>query len=251
MRTMLIALTLLIAGCGRSPEMVEIDRDLARLVTSDTTALVDIKIDKLRGTPLYQKYIAGRIDAVKGRDDASEALFVFDGKQPRVFWKEKAGVFESVNGKGKVQPGRGSGGVPPALREKMRAIPSQSQIWGVGLGSSLMALDAVPQQGNLANLRNLFQALESWTMAADLAASAKIEANGVYRTGKDAQQIHDALRGLLGIARLSTPSDSPELLRLYDGVQISMEETSVRIKSEIAPADLDSLMRQFPANTSH
>ncbi len=248
MRTVLIALMLVISGCGRrGGETVEIDRDLARLISSDTTALVDMKIDKLRGTELYQKYVAKQIDAVKERKDASEALFVFDGKQPRVFWKEKAGVFEWSDGKGKTQLGRGSGGVPPVLREKMRAIPPQSQIWGVGLGSSLVALDAIPKQGNLANLRNLFQALESWTMAADLRSSAKIEMSAVYRTQQDAQQIHDALRGLLGIARLSTPSESPELLRLYDGVQISMEKATVGVKADIAAADLDSAVKKLPA----
>ena len=110
-----------------------------------------------------------------------------------------------------------------------------------------MALDAIPKQGNLANLRNLFQALENWTLAADLRSSAKVEVNAVYRTEQDARQINDALRGLLGLARLSTPSDSPELLRLYDGVQISMEKATVRMTADIATADLDSAMKKLPA----
>jgi hypothetical protein len=243
MRAALIALVLLVTGCGpRGTKTVEIDPALARLIPSDTTALANVKVDPLRASPLFQKYLAKQLASVS----ASEVLFVSNGKDQRVFVKEKAGLFEFKKDGSKVKPTGPFGRLPPVLREKIRLIPVQSQIWGVGLGSSLMALDAIPKQGNLANLRNLFQALESWTVAATLSSNLKAEASAVYRTEQDAKQIHDALRGLLGLARLSTPSESPELLRLYDGIQISMEKNTVRVTADIATAHLEKALTKLP-----
>ncbi len=236
----LICLALAAAGCGpRTATSVEVDPALARLVPSDTTALLDVKLDALRATALYKKYIASRLASFHASDDASEVLAVSNGKDMLVFTKEKSGIFQFDRQGKKSSPSARSGGVPPALKEKMRSIPPRNQIWGVGLGSSLLALDAIPEQGNLANLRNVFKALESWTAAADLSSGLKVEASAVYRTEQDAKQIHDALRGLVGLARLSTPSDAPELLRLYDGIQISLEKNSVRVSADIAADLLD------------
>jgi hypothetical protein len=242
----LVSLALAATGCGpRKATSVEIDPVLARLVPSDTTALVDIKIDALGATPLYQKYVAKQLTSFKAGDDASEVLAVFNGKDGVVFAKQKSGIFRYDREGKKTSPTGRSAGVPSVLKEKMRSIPPQNQIWAVGLGSSLPVPDMIPEQGNLANLRNLFKALDSWTMAADLRSGLKMEANAVYKTEQDAKQIHDALRGLVGLARLSTPNDAPELLRLYDGVQISMEKTSVRVSANIAADLLDKSLERL------
>jgi hypothetical protein len=233
-------------GCGpRAATSVEIDPALARLVPSDTTALMDIKIDALRSTPLYQKYVAGQLASLKTGQDASEVLAVFNGKDGAVFAREKTGVFRYERDGRKTGAAGRSGGVPPALKVKMRSIPPQNQMWAVGLGSSLPVPDIIPEQGNLANLRNLFQGLESWAVAADLRSGLKMTADAVYKTEQDARQIHDALRGLVGLARLSTPSDAPELLRLYDGIQISMEKNTVRVTADIAAGLVDQSVERL------
>jgi hypothetical protein len=52
-----------------------------------------------------------------------------------------------------------------------------------------------------------------------------------------ARQIHDALRGLIGIGRLSTPDNQRELLRFFDAIQVSQEDRTVRVRASI-PLDL-------------
>jgi hypothetical protein len=104
--------------------------------------------------------------------------------------------------------------------------------------------DSLPSQGNLANLQNLLKALASWTLAADLRTGVKLETEAVYKTEQDAKQIHDALRGLLGIARLSTPADAPELLRVYDAVKISMEKNRVAVSVEVAAETLEKAVER-------
>jgi len=235
-------LALIAAGCG--PRSAEVDPALARLVPSDTLALLDVKVDALRATPLYRKYVSGRLESMKVTDDVSEALAVSNGKDVVVFTKGKSGIAQYDRQGNRTAP-TGRGGVPPALREKLRSIAPRNQIFGAGIGGSLPMADALPSQGNLANLQNLLKALASWTLAADLRSGVKLDAEAVYRTEQDAKQIHDALRGLLGIARLSTPADAPELLRVYDGVKISMQKSTVTVLADVPAEALEKAVERL------
>ena len=239
MRSALVVFAVLVSlsGCGlRKPTSIQIDPALARLVPSDTVALAGVKVDAVRSTPLYRKFIEGKLSLPEMSNDVSEVLVASNGKDVLVFAKTKSGVVQLDEHGRKSEPRRQSGGVPPALREKMRAIPPEVQIWAAGIGAGALP-SAVPQRGNLANLQNLFNGLESWIGFADLRSGLKMDASAVYRTEQDARQIHDALRGLVGLGRLSTPDNAPELLRLYDGIHISMERNNVRVSAEI-PADV-------------
>ena len=246
-----VVLAMLGTGCGpRTPPSVEIDPALARLVPGDTLALIGVKIDALRATPLYGKWVAPRLDnlakkrAVGLDKDVSELLLVSNGKNTVVFAKGKSSVFQLGSG---VPPPRSKDGLPASLREKMRSIPPQSQVWAAGIGSFALVNDAIPREGNLANLRNVFSTIESWSAGADLRSGLKMEARGVYRTEADGKVIHDALRGLLGLGRLSTPDNAPELLRFYDGIQVTQQTSAVRVTADI-PADvLDKFLARVSA----
>jgi hypothetical protein len=235
-------LALTAAGCG--PRSAEIDPALARLVPSDTLALLDVKADALRATPLYRKYVAGRLESMKVTDDVSEALAVTNGNDVVVFTKGKSGIAQYDRQGNRTAPAARAGGVPPALRERLRSIAPRNQIFGAGIGGSLPMADALPSQGNLANLQNLLKALESWTLAADLRSGVKLETEAVYKTEQDAKQIHDALRGLLGIARLSTPADAPELLRMYDAVKVSMQKSTVAVSADVPGEALEKAVER-------
>ena len=238
---------LIALGCG--PRSAEIDPALARLVPSDTRALVDIKADALRATPLYRKLLEGNLKDLRVTDDVSEALAVSNGKDVLVFTKGKSGIAQYDRDGNKTVPSAAPGGVPVILREKLRVIPPQNQVFGVGVGGSLPVPDGLPSQGNFGNLLNLLTGLESWTLAADLRSGLKSETAAVYKTEQDARQIHDALRGLLGIARLSTPQDAPELLKLYDAVKISMEKNTLAVSTDIAADLLDKAVERIQRDT--
>ena len=236
-----VVLALLAAGCGPgTPKSVEIDPALARLVPGDTVALIGVKADALRATPLYQKWVARQLEDLakeKGIDlikDASELLVMYDGKEAAVFGTGKSSVFQLGS---KVPPRPAKSGIPAGLREKMRSIAPQNQIWAAGIGSIAFVENAIPKNGNLSNLRNVLASIESWSAGADLRSGLKMEANGVYRTEADAKLIHDALRGILGLGRLSTPDNAPELLRFYDGIQVTQQKNAVRVSADI-PADI-------------
>ncbi len=239
-RLALCAASVLAAGCG--PKTAGIDPALARLIPPGTVAVLDVKAEALRKTPLYAKYVAGRLpESLKVTEDVVEALAVSTGKDAFVFTKGAGGLARYDRAGNKTVPTSSGPGLPPALRELLQSVPPENQIFGAGLGAALPGLDELPQQGNLANLGAMMKSLQSWTVAADLRYDLRVRTSAAYATGADAKRIHDALKGILGIARLSTPRDAPELLRLYDGIVVTLEGNTVRVAADAAPDSLEAI----------
>ncbi len=237
----------MIAAISCGPKTAQVDPALARLVPAGTVAVLDVKAGALRQTALYKEYVAGRFaESLRVTDDVTEALAVTDGKDAWVFTKSPSGLAQYDREGNKTVPRVGAG-VPPALAVLLKTITPEHQVFGAGLGTALPSLDALPQQGNLANLAVMMKSLQSWTLAADLRYDLKLRVNATYQTEPDARRIHDALKGILGIARLSTPRDAPELLRLYDGVQVAQEKAVLRVAIDAGPDAIDKATERMKA----
>jgi hypothetical protein len=244
-----VVLFVLAAGCGlRQPSSVEVDPALAALVPSDTVSLTGVKLDALRATPLYQKWIAPSIarfpkqDGVDLQKDVSELLAISNGKETMVFAKGKSGVVR-LNSKEPLP--RANGGIPAALLAKMRSIPPQNQIWAASIGASDELVRSLPAGGILASLRTVVFGLESWTLGLDLRSGLKLEADLVYRTEADTTRVYKGLGGLIVLARGSVPKNSPELLRIYDGIQISQQKTALKVAADVPADAANRLVDQF------
>jgi len=68
-------------------------------------------------------------------------------------------------------------------------------------------------------------------------SGSHLQARVVCKSAEGAQRVNDALRGLIGLARLSTNDNELDLLRMWDAVSIIKEEQAVRIQADL-PADL-------------
>ena len=143
------------------------------------------------------------------------------------------------------QRGR-STGLPPALKQKISAIPAGNQVWLVANGGFGELAKAAPNAGNLANLARIMSMLENVTAAADFRAGLSMFATGVCRSDQDARSLGDALRGLVGLARLSTPSNDPDMLRVYDGIQVAQQQRTVRVDVKLSQELLDKALAKLP-----
>ena len=132
-----------------------------------------------------------------------------------------------------------------ALLQEAQSIAAESQIWAVSLGGFAEAAKAAPQAGNLSNLAKIVELIEKATFGADLRSGLKASAVVVCRSEQDARTLSEALRGIIGLARLSTPDNEPDLLRAYDGIQVSVEQRSVRLRAEMAQELLDKLLERL------
>jgi len=122
-----------------------------------------------------------------------------------------------------------------AILERVAALPQDRPVWAVAIGGfSPMPL---PETGNLANLGRIFQSLRTVSMTIDLKDGLSLAANGLCGNEKDAKQLHDMLRGLIGFGRLSTPTDKPELLRFFDGIKVDHADSTVKLNADV-PMDM-------------
>jgi hypothetical protein len=124
-----------LAACKREPQFARVDAALAPLIPSSTLALAGLRLDRLRDTPFYRRYVEGKqiamleeIQAQTGLDprkDIWEIVLAYRGqeKAPLAFIRGKFGgefgrepsfdrtKFRTLNHKGYyiLTPGEGAG----------------------------------------------------------------------------------------------------------------------------------------------
>jgi hypothetical protein len=128
------------------------------------------------------------------------------------------------------------GGPPAALLERMRVIPSSNQIYAIALTGFQGML---PQElsGVLGGLRSLPIDVRGGTAGFDLSAGVKFSSEVLAGDEKSAEKIREAIRGVIGMARLTTPDSQSEQLRFYDAIDVTAEASKVKVKADV-PMDL-------------
>jgi hypothetical protein len=129
----------------------------------------------------------------------------------------------------------GTKGPPAAIAARMQEIPPDAQLWAVSTVGGRSLAPGLP--GNLANLDKLAALVDSGLVYFDFRDGIKGRARSTGSSGENAKQLHDALKGLIGLGRLAAPPNQPEMLHLLDGVHVTQEANAVDLKIE-APADL-------------
>jgi len=131
----------------------------------------------------------------------------------------------------------GGRGLPAPLRDLLRTLPSGDQIYAA-LAGGLEGLNlAIPQESNLGNIMNVLRAIDSATLGMDLHSGIAVTAEVTSKTERDAKFVHDMVKGVVGLGRLNTPTNQPELLKLYDAIQVEQQQTHTKVMADI-PADL-------------
>jgi hypothetical protein len=126
-------------------------------------------------------------------------------------------------------------GVPASLQPLVNAVPSDAQFWAAFNG--VLVNMPFPETSNLGNINIMIRSLQSGWVSADLRPGLALKAVGNCASDSGAKQIHDALRGLVGLGRLSTPDNRPDLLRAYDDIRIDQQGKQVNVTVNV-PQDL-------------
>ena len=88
--------------------------------------------------------------------------------------------------------------VPERFAPLLEEIPLEAEVWGAYAGGPV-DLDL---PGNLVNLRKVFGLLQSGEFYASVDTQLRVTGMGTSPTGERAQELHDALQGLLAIAQI-------------------------------------------------
>jgi hypothetical protein len=139
----------------------------------------------------------------------------------------------------------GEGRVPEELRSRLGGVLKGSQIWEVSRGG-LPLTDLITRTDIQSALSNIVDYVSETTLglAVDSGVHLKAEINCVSPEG--AKRVKDAMRGMIGLGRLTTNESNLDLLRLWDGIDVKQQQQAIEVRADL-PADLtDKLLKYLP-----
>lgn len=132
----------------------------------------------------------------------------------------------------------GSGrGLPADLRDLLRTLPASDQIYAALTGGLEHLNLPLPRQNNLGNVLESLKSVNTAVLGLNLSQGIDGVAVVDCATERDARFIHDLLRGLIGFGRLNTRDDQPEMLKLYDSIQVTQQQMQAKVTANV-PQDL-------------
>ena len=227
-----------IPALGESSEKLGFDprQDVdSLLLESDTQrslmiAKGNLNADAIRQKVTYKKYTL--------LGDNKNALALLPGKVAL------AGSGEAVRA-GLDARDSGNGEPSTSLASRLQAIPSSAQIWVIS--SKGLPFAELPMRSDVQSaLSNIVTYISGTTASAQVSDGllARIRLDCVSPTG--AQRVHDAVRGAIGLARLSTRDDQTDMLRLYDAIEVTQSGSAVELKAQLSSGEIDKLMTLLP-----
>ncbi len=133
--------------------------------------------------------------------------------------------------------------IPAVLAERLNTLSPNSQFWALYAGGPVRI--PVPESSNLANVNRLIQAVQAGSLSVDFRFGIDAVATGLCGSDKEAQEVLTALRGIVGMGRLSTKESQTELLRVYDGIMIDGSGREARLKANITADLVEKFLGQW------
>lgn len=137
-------------------------------------------------------------------------------------------------------------GPSAALRERINALPPQAHFWMVADAKAMPKLPAMetrekggeatnPMAMNLMqNLPKLLSTVRELSMHVSLVDGVALELTAFCTDDPGAKQVHDSLRGVVGLARIALPGPQREaLLPLLDSVEVTQKQTDATLKARL------------------
>jgi hypothetical protein len=118
-------------------------------------------------------------------------------------------------------------GPPQILTERIREIPREAGVWSVFTGSPVqLPENAAATAGNLARVLG---SMESGLFYLDLRNGVAGKASGLAPSEAAAKELYEALRGMLGLARLMTSKGDVSMERFFDGLRVTQDGAAVHV----------------------
>ena len=131
------------------------------------------------------------------------------------------------------QPAGSGRGLPTPIRDLLRTLPSADQVYAALTGGVENLNLPIPSEGNLGNIVHALRSVQSATLGMNLSKGIDAIAVVNCNTERDAKFVHDLVRGLVGFGRLNTPDNQPDLLKLYDAIQVTEQQAQAKVTADV------------------
>ena len=137
-----------------------------------------------------------------------------------------------------------SSGPPPALAALLKDIPHEAQVWAAYAGGPIKL--PFELKGNLANVGKLISLLQQGSLYLDMRMGLKGLVTTISQNAADSQQIEGAVKGLLGLGRLSAPANDKDLQRVFDGFRVTQEGVQTKVYIDQPEDQVERLVDLVP-----
>lgn len=142
----------------------------------------------------------------------------------------------------------GNHGMPEELKQHLAGVPKNAQIWEASSGG--LPFTELKMRSDLESaLSNISGYVSGTSAGITLASGANVQADIICVSNEGAQRVHDALRGVIGLSRLSTNESRLDMLRLWDAVHIDRDQQVVHVRVDLAADLADKLLAELPKLT--
>jgi hypothetical protein len=144
-------------------------------------------------------------------------------------------------------------GPSAALRERINALPPNTHFWMVADAAAMPKLPAAgggegdkPQNAMamnfLQNLPKLLATVRTVAMQVSLVDGMAMEMTAFCADDAGAKQVHDSLRGVVGLARVMLPGPQREaLLPLLDAVEVTQKQTEATLRARLTVEQFENV----------
>ncbi|MBI2685300.1 MAG: hypothetical protein HYX27_03215 [Acidobacteria bacterium] len=140
-------------------------------------------------------------------------------------------------------------GPSSVIREKINAFPPNTHFWMVADAAALpkfhpdgKAPDSGVAMNLMQNLPKLLQAVKVVTMQASLVDGLAMEMTASCADDLGARQVHDSLRGIVGIFRMSVSGPQREaLLPVLDAVEVTQNQSETTMRARLTVQQFENL----------
>lgn len=140
---------------------------------------------------------------------------------------------------------RSDTGVSHDLQIRLKSLPKDDQVYVVS--SAGIPLSVFPSRSDVqSSLSNIIGFINGLTAGLAIDEGVHLSAKIDCISDAGAKRVNDALRGAIGLARLTTKDNQLDLLRLYDSVHIEQQQSTVQIHADIAGDLIGKLLDAFP-----
>ncbi|MCC7339456.1 MAG: hypothetical protein IT170_00095 [Bryobacterales bacterium] len=140
----------------------------------------------------------------------------------------------------------GTLGMPAWFKAQQPKITRANYVWMMTRGLTPEMRAYLPAQGNASNLLRLLDGMQGSRIAVDLRNDIVIHAHADMDSPASAEQLASALKGLAGLARLTTSNENLDLLKVYDSLETKATESQVDASIRIPRAQVEKVAESMP-----
>lgn len=133
------------------------------------------------------------------------------------------------------------------LLATVTTVSPDTPLWGTSSGFATFLAGNLPRAGNGVDFSAIFKGIESTWFSASVNSGFHASIHATAATEKDAMNLRDTAKGLIGLGRLMVPQDKPDLLRFWDGISVEQTGRFFTLNGDIGGDLIDQMVQVLSA----